>query len=220
MAAAKAVPHHGKDAVALDRVARHAPSCIFVVFKERAANRTWLNENHEFQTGRLPSSAPLNSLRVRDLERSREKSENRASVDNAARAAFAMPGKDVRDHPHGSPEVVRLCWLHKCRLVYKLTCGARLLQMELRRKEEDEHVLAAGLPVSEQALSAARAGFGSYGGQRHALYPRACSLLATSHLDLGAIICLADGERKQVKSVSCQNRIARCKVIEPDPCCP
>ena len=57
----------------------------------------------------------------------------------------------------------------------------------------------------------------SYGGRRHALYPRACSLLATSHLNLGAIICLADGERKQVKSVSGQNRIARCEMIEADP---
>jgi|SRR6516225_8584415 hypothetical protein len=41
--------------------------------------------------------------------------------------------------------------------------------------------------------------------------------LATSNLDFGTIICLADGERKQVKSVSGQNRIARCEVIEPDP---
>src|SRR5215471_20240975 len=49
------------------------------------------------------------------------------------------------------------------------------------------------------------------------LCPRACSPLATSHLNLVAIICLADRERKQAKSVSGQNRIARCEMIEPDP---
>src|SRR5215468_4125034 len=49
------------------------------------------------------------------------------------------------------------------------------------------------------------------------LCPRACSPLATSHLNLGAIICLADRERKQTESVSGQNRIARCEMVEPDP---
>jgi len=42
-------------------------------------------------------------------------------------------------------------------------------------------------------------------------------LLAPSNLDLGAIICLADREWKQVESISGQNRIARCEVIEPYP---
>src|SRR5215510_11368652 len=49
------------------------------------------------------------------------------------------------------------------------------------------------------------------------LCPRARGLLATSNLDLGAIICLANRERKQVKSLSGQNRITRCELIETDP---
>jgi WD40 repeat protein len=43
------------------------------------------------------------------------------------------------------------------------------------------------------------------------------SLLAPSDLDLGAIIRLTDRKRKQTESVSGQNRIARCEMIEPYP---
>ena len=58
---------------------------------------------------------------------------------------------------------------------------------------------------------------GSRKGGRGMLCLRASNHLATSNLDLGAMICLADREREQVKSVSDQNRIARCELIELDP---
>src|SRR5262249_49287369 len=44
--------------------------------------------------------------------------------------------------------------------------------------------------------------------------------LDSSNLNLGAIICLADRERKQTESISGQNRITRCEMIEPDPSIP
>jgi hypothetical protein len=44
-----------------------------------------------------------------------------------------------------------------------------------------------------------------------------CRLSKTSHAHDDGGHALTDGERKQVKSVSGQNRIARCEMIEPDP---
>src|SRR5262245_9010486 len=41
--------------------------------------------------------------------------------------------------------------------------------------------------------------------------------LGPSNFDLGAIICLADRERKQTESGSGQNCITRCEVVEPNP---
>ena len=49
------------------------------------------------------------------------------------------------------------------------------------------------------------------------LLPLVRSLLASSNLDLSAIICLTHREWKQTKSISGQNRIARREVIEADP---
>src|SRR5262249_20620188 len=46
---------------------------------------------------------------------------------------------------------------------------------------------------------------------------RACGLLAPRDLDLSTILCLAHRKWKQTESVSGQNRIARCEMIEPDP---
>src|SRR5215475_9233348 len=56
-----------------------------------------------------------------------------------------------------------------------------------------------------------------YGTPTQALVPIGSSL-AASNLDFGTIICLADGvmETSYCKSVSGQNRIGRCEVIEPD----
>jgi len=51
----------------------------------------------------------------------------------------------------------------------------------------------------------------SYSAYEHA----AC--LGTCNFDLGAVIRLANRERKQTESVPGQNRITRCELIEPDP---
>ena len=47
--------------------------------------------------------------------------------------------------------------------------------------------------------------------------PKSAESLTPSNLDPNAIIRLTHRKRKQAESVSGQNRIARCKVIERDP---
>src|SRR5262249_14581437 len=49
------------------------------------------------------------------------------------------------------------------------------------------------------------------------LLPLVRGLLASSNLDLSAIICLTHRKWKQTKSISGQNRIARREMIEADP---
>ena len=47
-------------------------------------------------------------------------------------------------------------------------------------------------------------------------FVKSAGFVSSRNLDFDTIICPADGEWKQVKSVSGQNRIARCEMIEPD----